>query len=1003
MCIVIIELSKNINNINNIIPALEFKSLKSGIDLNKPLVLVMSPTAAAAKHLLYGDTIHGSLRMTSFQSLEKQMLHGANAKLSSELCQVKYVIIDEISMVGSEFLWDINHRLKQIMGSDKYFGGLNVIATGDFHQLAPIKKSWIFQQTRIHGRANNTATNIWKVLFKMYKLEQHNRSANDPKYSELQEQISIGIVTESMMQELQKRVEAVCDTEDKNEWYRDGKQIMITATHDVKDKFNVHQLNLLEGELIQIPATDISSKRNEQLPDFTNLAENKTKGLKSILHIKNECPIKLTLNINKKDSLVNGTFGYVLNYDAELDIIWCIFSGDTGTYTRQNSEIKHPTNSNAVPIVKVSEIITLQFEGTKFKFKRTQFPMVLAYAITSHSAQGITKERVIIDYGSNKAQHALFSVPFSRAQTLNGIFLKKIERKYVHCDYRVLEEYDRLESRATYKFDNTYLYDPCFYNSVTEKESVEEMKVIYLNMKGLDNIDRFNCLRNDINLMSADVICISNTKTSSSDNLSVMLKDFKIIYNTHGVDNDKSMGMIIYKKQEIEIMSVESYNDTYYESVICEFKEGYICFICADEDIMAFDGAEVMEKLKDYSVHSSILSIIGGLKSDSIDNNEKSVKFFNFVNKLGVKSRRRTQLSNEIDFIFVKEGLQSSRYATGIFNNLYTDHSAMFMRFSSDTNDVFHLASSEDINTYQLGVNTPFTQDIVTTQLEVNTPFTQHTPQTQHIEDRNEDIYKFDNSHRQNNCWLNSVLQVLLHLVKSVPNEDYQYTDVKIQAFMNYLKDPTMKKNRKKLCVNDNNIIIPGELDKVSVKKLFTMIIKKESWNSSQQQDSSEALVDILNCFKEEGNNGPFNFCQFTSNLRLTCTSCHQIGYSGESIQNVMIVVIRGEERGDMREALINRLKYFNDVRECPNCKHKGMTENLQFIQTGQFFHLQIASIGEIPCIPLQDFEITLSSGIVKKYELECIIQRSGSTANNGHYWSNIKKMAHGMKQMTRL
>ena len=127
----------------------------------------------------------------------------------------------------------------------------------------------------------------------------------------------------------------------------------------------------------------------------------------------------------------------------------------------------------------------------------------------------------------------------------------------------------------------------------------------------------------------------------------------------------------------------------------------------------------------------------------------------------------------------------------------------MFMRFSSDKNDVFHLASSEDINTYQLGVNTPFTQDIVTTQLEVNTPFTQHTPQTQHIEDRNEDIYKFDNSPGQNNCWLNSVLQVLLHLVKSVHNVDYQYRDVKIQAFMNYLKDPTMKMNLEKLGVTD--------------------------------------------------------------------------------------------------------------------------------------------------------------------------------------------------------
>ena len=70
--------------------------------------------------------------------MEKQMLHGANAKLASELSQVKYVIIDEISMVGSNLLWNINQRLKQIMGSEKYFGGLNVIATGDFHQLRPV-------------------------------------------------------------------------------------------------------------------------------------------------------------------------------------------------------------------------------------------------------------------------------------------------------------------------------------------------------------------------------------------------------------------------------------------------------------------------------------------------------------------------------------------------------------------------------------------------------------------------------------------------------------------------------------------------------------------------------------------------------------------------------------------------------------------------------------------------------------------------------------------------
>ena len=199
----------------------------------------MSPTAAAAKHLVYSDTIHGSLKINGFENLEKQMLHGAHASLASDLSQVKHVIIDEISMVGSNFFWDINQKLKQLMGSQEYFGGLNVIATGDFHQLPPIGDQWIFNQTRICGRCNATATNIWRVYFKMYKLTKHVRSETDKVYSWLQEEISVGKVSADMLSHLNKRVEAKCETEDNNEWYKDGRQVMITPTHETKDRFNV--------------------------------------------------------------------------------------------------------------------------------------------------------------------------------------------------------------------------------------------------------------------------------------------------------------------------------------------------------------------------------------------------------------------------------------------------------------------------------------------------------------------------------------------------------------------------------------------------------------------------------------------------------------------------------------------------------------------------------------------------------------------------------------------
>ena len=73
--------------LNTLIAALEFKSLKSGVDLTKPLVLVMSPTAVAAKHLIYGDTIHSCLKMNAFENMENKILHGANATLASDLCQ----------------------------------------------------------------------------------------------------------------------------------------------------------------------------------------------------------------------------------------------------------------------------------------------------------------------------------------------------------------------------------------------------------------------------------------------------------------------------------------------------------------------------------------------------------------------------------------------------------------------------------------------------------------------------------------------------------------------------------------------------------------------------------------------------------------------------------------------------------------------------------------------------------------------------------------------------
>merc|ERR1712002_1046788 len=675
--------------LNTIIPALEFKSLKSGVDLDKPLILVMSPTASAAKHLVYGDTIHGALKINGFNNLEKQLLHGANATLSHDLSQVKHVIIHEISMVGANFFWDINQKLKQIMGSQEYFEGLNVIATGDFHQLPPVGDVWIFNRTSIRGRCNAIATNIWKVFFKMYKLTEHVRSEGDQDYSLLQEQIAIGKVSQDMYEKLNERVQAICDTEDNNDWYKDGKQIMITPTHDTRDRFNEKQLRNLNGEMILFAAKDNPSKRTPILPNFKNLNEKKTKGLVTNLQIKIGCPIKITININKKDSLVNGTFGYVCDVDEDQGIIWCIFSNKVGEVTRRNFGKRNFIHQNAIPIVRHTEQLKLTYEGKQYTFKRSQFPLVLGYAITCHASQGITKERVIIDYTETRPKHALFSVPFSRGRTLDGIFLKSFKKQYVYCDPKVLNEYDRLEKTARYQYSNTYLYDNWLTNPSTKEPSFKEIKMSYLNINGLVDCDHLECLRSDINLMSSDVICIAETKICQRQNIDISLNDFDIAYQMDNLEGKKSMGLIIYKRKSMEHFDISSTNDSDYQCAVCDLSCGIVCYIYLNPKIKRAKLADIMDMLTHYSQKENFLGVIGDLNIRSEFGIDTSTKLMDIFQKLGVKSAFKSvthNLDGQLDYVLIRNDIQSNKYLAGTFKNLYSDHRSLFLRIPTDNN-----------------------------------------------------------------------------------------------------------------------------------------------------------------------------------------------------------------------------------------------------------------------------------------------------------------------------
>ena len=80
------------------------------------VVLVTAPTGTAA-HNINGDTIHHALSLpvqkgTFFEY--KPLSHEKKQKLANCLCHIKYLIIDEVSMIGYSTFQYVHQRLSDI-------------------------------------------------------------------------------------------------------------------------------------------------------------------------------------------------------------------------------------------------------------------------------------------------------------------------------------------------------------------------------------------------------------------------------------------------------------------------------------------------------------------------------------------------------------------------------------------------------------------------------------------------------------------------------------------------------------------------------------------------------------------------------------------------------------------------------------------------------------------------------------------------------------------------
>ena len=82
---------------------------------------------------------------------------------------------------------------------------------------------------------------------------------------------------------------------------------------------------------------------------------------------------------------------------------------------------------------------------------RTQYPLILAYAVTIHKCQGLSLNCAIIDLSDNIFSSGMAYVALSRVRTLDGVHLTNLDIKSFMVNVECLKEINRL--RSTFRND----------------------------------------------------------------------------------------------------------------------------------------------------------------------------------------------------------------------------------------------------------------------------------------------------------------------------------------------------------------------------------------------------------------------------------------------------------------------------------------------------------------------------------------------------------------------
>lgn len=378
--------------------------------------VVLAPTGVAALNA-GGQTIHSFCklppRLVTPQDIRKQKDTALFEKLD-------LVVIDEISMVRADVLDGVDAFLRINRGSSLPFGGVQMVLVGDLFQLPPVVTPRDAQAIgERYASPHFFSANSLKGL-KFFPVElQIVYRQRDATFATLLSRIRDGVGAAEAVARLNNN----CTGRELK-----GRHLILVPTRDAAAAENDARLSALPGDPRTYDAVCQGS--------FEAAAPDKMPAPKQ-LALKRGAQVMFVRNDSDR-RWVNGTIGIV----KELRDAAIVVEVDDGT-------------EHEVEVIEWEDVQYALDEKTNTVVEAVagvyrQFPLMPAWAVTIHKAQGLTLERVMVDLARGAFADGQVYVALSRCQSMEGLSLKRSVRvSEVRCSETAREFYEKIRVRTT--------------------------------------------------------------------------------------------------------------------------------------------------------------------------------------------------------------------------------------------------------------------------------------------------------------------------------------------------------------------------------------------------------------------------------------------------------------------------------------------------------------------------------------------------------------------------